>query len=209
MARGVNDLFTIVMNHLRGRVLHNRYWAMRHGQSVSNVQRCIVGDPVVGLFDYGLTPLGRSQVRIALDSHFVFQSKKLRIFTSDFLRTRQTAAMIQAHCRTAYATTSLLRERFFGIWEGKSSDVYQHIWQADIVHYATRVNNVESVSEVMDRTTRCVVYVESLYEDADILLVSHGDTIQMLQAAFQDIVPPMHQTIAHLQNAQIIQLNTL
>jgi glucosyl-3-phosphoglycerate phosphatase len=56
---------------------------------------------------------------------------------------------------------------------------------------------------VLDRATAFVVELERRYSGRDILLVSHGDTLQILQAGFLRIDPSRHRSLPDLATAEI------
>jgi probable phosphoglycerate mutase len=195
------------MNHLQNfTTLLNRYFVLRHGQSESNAQHVIIGDPDVGTVKFGLTNLGRQQVEETIHNQKLLDSSTV-IYSSDFLRTSQTAALAceLLDCSEVRLTSSL-RERYFGEYEGQPSNRYEEIWLADQADPNQATGGVESVTAVIDRTSRLIVELEKRYTGRNILFVSHGDTIQMLRSAFQKIEPPAHQGIAHLQNGELMRL---
>ena len=54
--------------------------------------------------------------------------------------------------------------------------------------------HVESVSAVLARATAFIIALEQRYSGRDILLVSHGDTLQILQAGFLRMNPGSTET---------------
>lgn len=176
---------------------------MRHGQSMANVRGIIVSDPGMGtLGEYGLSPAGRQQAieaakRSGLGALTV-------IFSSDFSRAAQTAQIVREYVgaeRVGYAKA--LRERNFGTWEGTSCVNYARVWAADAQDPDDQAAGAEAASAVLDRVTAFVAALERAHEDRDILLVSHGDTLQILQAGFRRMSPAAHRSLPHLETAEI------
>ncbi|MBO0776261.1 MAG: histidine phosphatase family protein, partial [Actinobacteria bacterium] len=66
-----------------------------------------------------------------------------------------------------------------------------------------RDNDVEPVTAVLDRTTAFVAALEREHRGRDILLVSHGDALQILQAGFAGVDPARHRSLPHLRTAEI------
>lgn len=196
------------MNHLTSVTeLHNRYFIMRHGQSVANVRGIIVSDPGSGVGpEYGLSPLGREQaLASAKDSGLPGSTL---IFTSDFSRAAQTAEIVRDVLGVGeVALEKALRERYFGTWEGTSSENYAQVWAADACDPDQHANGVESANAVLDRATAFVAGVEDTFQDRDILLVSHGDTLQILQAGFRRMSPAEHRSLPHLETADIRRIH--
>ena len=194
------------MNHLSGvDRLANRFSVMRHGQSKANVAGIIVSCVESDLRgDYGLSDLGRAQALEAAQACGL--SRGTVIFSSDFSRARQTAEIVRAHldAREVNLATAL-RERCFGDWEGSATDNYARVWAADETD-AAHAGGVESVAAVLDRMTAFVVDLDRQYSGRDIVLVSHGDTLQILQAAFLRMSPTRHRSLPGLETAEIRRL---
>ena len=102
------------------------------------------------------------------------------------------------------ATT--LRERCFGDCEGSATDNYARVWAADETDSGQVGRGVEPVAAVLDRTTALIVDLERRYSGRHILLVSHGDTLQILQAAFLRMSPTKHRSLPGLETAEIRRL---
>jgi len=187
--------------------LRNNYSGMRHGQSKANVQNVIVScidndDPS----RYGLTDLGRQQAlaaarRAALPNDTV-------ICCSEFARALQTALIVAtALGATDVMVTEALRERCFGDWEGTASDNYAAVWAADRASPDHSERHVEPASAVLARVTAFVMTLEQRYSGREIVFVSHGDTLQILQAGFSRMNPGQHRDLPHLEPAEIRRLH--
>lgn len=190
-------------NHLSGAVsLANRFSVMRHGQSNANVAGVIVSRIETDRRgDYGLSESGRRQALSAGRSCGL--PPGTLICTSDFARARQTAELVRA-CLGAreVVVAEALRERCFGDWEGTPAANYEHVWAAD-VGGAGQAAGVEPAACVLERVTRFVADLERRYCGRDILLVSHGDTLQILQAGFLRLDPSGHRRLPHLATGEI------
>lgn len=187
--------------------LSNRYFAMRHGHSTANQQGIIVSHPENGCDQYGLSNLGRLQVKESLQN-FVLLDVNTIIVSSDFSRARESAEIASAllHCDGSINLDLRLRERDFGELELASDSGYADVWQEDAANPDSRLRGVESVNQVMTRVTSVVAEYEDRYSGATILLVSHGDALQILQTAFARKDGSSHRQLDHLHTAQIRQL---
>ncbi len=56
---------------------------------------------------------------------------------------------------------------------------------------------------MLDRVTAFIADLERQHRDRDILLVSHGDTLQILQAGLAGLDPAAHRGLPHLETAEI------
>lgn len=195
------------MNHLKNHIeLKNHYYVMRHGESKANVAKIIISTLENGVKeDYSLSELGREQARIAAEKTHLGTSTI--IFCSDFSRARETAE-ITARVIGAAAPqiTPALRERHFGEFEEKSNVHYDDVWAHDANSADHTEYGVESVNDNLKRTTEFILGLEETYDGADILLVSHGDTLQILQTAFERVDAHKHRSLTHLETAEIREL---
>ena len=187
--------------------LNNRYFAMRHGHSLANAQGIIVSHPKNGCDGYGLSKLGQTQVTQNLQQDSRLDADTL-IVSSDFKRARESAEIAHSvlNCRTSPCMEQRLRERFFGELELTQDSGYEDVWREDAVNPDSNHRGVESVNEVMSRVTSVVTEYEDQYSDATILLVSHGDALQILQTAFARMEGSAHRQLDHLHTSQIRQL---
>jgi probable phosphoglycerate mutase len=197
---GLNYLLEI--NHLR-----NRYFAMRHGHSIANQQGIIVSHPDNGRERFGLSELGRAQVKESLQNFGLLDINTI-IVSSDFSRARESAEIASAllHSDESINLDLRLRERNFGELELASDSGYADVWQQDAENPDSQLRGVESVNQVMTRVTSVVAEYEGRYTGATILLVSHGDALQILQTAFARMDGSSHRQLDHLHTAQIRQL---
>lgn len=88
------------------------FYLVRHGETEWNRQEIIQGQQ-----DSGLTKKGIKQAKKLAK---VFKKIKFdQVFSSDLLRAHKTAKLITIEKKIIIKTTKLLRERFFGPYEGK------------------------------------------------------------------------------------------
>lgn len=181
----------------------NRYYLLRHAQSEANRDGVICSHPSNGLKLCGLTEEGVAQVREALKTHPFTQGETV-IYASDFMRARQTAEIAAEIIGTGHVHfTPLLRERFFGDYEGRSQDYYHVVWNHDLGNPSNRDHDVESPLEVRARVLKLIGQCEEAHETKTILLVSHGDTLQILVTAFIGLSPDRHRDIPPIGNCDI------
>ena len=186
--------------------LKNTYYIMRHGESEGNVKGLIVSSPETGKTSFGLTAKGRSQVIDSLNNLPVQDYINI-VFSSDFLRAVETAEIAADILGTGEVKLhEALRERFFGEYDGKSDENYDEIWEIDRECPSEYPRNIEPPSSVKNRVAEFIKNLESLYKDEGILLVSHGDTLQITGALFRGLDPCRHREIEHLDKAEIRKL---
>ena len=185
----------------------NNYWIMRHGQSEANVAGIIVSDPQKGVSKYGLSELGVSQVKASTMSS-ALKGKSVHIYSSDFLRAQQTAQLaLEVLNPLATLTYSpLLRERYFGELDGGDDSQYQRVWSHDALDANHKYYGVESVNGVAERIRRLINSLEQKHTNDTILLVAHGDVLQIMQTVFEQRPTSEHRLVKHLDVAEIRQL---
>ena len=130
-----------------------------------------------------------------------------QIYTSDFLRAYQTALLV-AHITKADVITDIrLRERFFGQFEGTDSENYHKVWNMDCKQENSQIcYDVEPLHSVAKRMLSFVLDCESYYVNTLLLIVSHGDPLQILFAKANGLQPHQFRTLPHFANAEIRHL---
>jgi len=177
---------------------------MRHGHSQANEQGLIISSPARGLADFGLSALGEAQLSAVVEQwRWPIPTK---VIHSDFLRTTQTAQRVaNAFGLTAQKETGL-RERDFGEFEGQEDRYYPHVWALDAQNADHQQHQVEAVSRVAKRMCAVVERAERECEGETVLLVSHGDPLQILLTAFANKPLTHHREQPALAPASITQL---
>jgi probable phosphoglycerate mutase len=195
---------------------------MRHGQSKANVSGVIVSSIEADQRgDFGLSELGREQVLAAARGCGL--PADTLICSSDFARARQTAEVMRGSLGAGGVISApALRERYFGAFDGGPVTGYARVWAADEAGGRQAGGDqgsgdqgggdqdgsgVEPAAAVLARAAGFVADLERGYCGRDILLVSHGDTLQILQAGFAGLDPARHRTVPHLEVAEIRPLH--
>lgn len=184
-----------------------RFLVMRHGESEANVAGLVCSDPEVGIPRYGLTARGREQVRARCEGEALLR-EVTRIHASDFRRARETAELV-GELRGVAAPLVLepdLRERFFGVFEGKDSASYDEVWRRDRETPGDPGDGIEPVSRVLARAGGLVRRLAGAHPGETVLLVCHGDVAQILLAASHGHPPHAHRDVPHLETAGVREL---
>lgn len=215
------------------RELKNRYFVIRHGESTANVRKLVVSDPKYGMLGFGLTEKGKTQMEEKARK-FLFQQKIRRkqlanvigeeaaakrlemdvltddntiVLSSDFKRALETANIFTNVVGLKIPQTSkALRERFFGEYDMMEGNIYPNVWDLDKRNYAHRDRGVESVSQVLHRSTGLIKIIEKVRSGKNIFLVAHGDVGQILESGFRKRDPALHRGLPHLKNAEIREM---
>ncbi|KAJ6897279.1 hypothetical protein NC651_023217 [Populus alba x Populus x berolinensis] len=153
--------------------LRNKYWVLRHGKSIPNEKGLIVSSMENGIKEeYQLADEGVGQAQLAGEL-FLKELKErniplesVRICYSPFARTSHTAKVV----------ASVLNLPF----EGPQCK-YAEIWALDEKDPFTRPEGGESVNDVATRLASALAIIESEFQGCAVLIVSHGDPLQILQ----------------------------
>ncbi|GAB4853087.1 hypothetical protein Ancab_017272 [Ancistrocladus abbreviatus] len=174
--------------------LRNRYWVLRHGKSIPNEKGLIVSSLENGMLaEYQLASEGEKQAQLAgelfkkeLDDADV-PLESIRICYSPFARTAHTARIVASVLNIPFEGPQCmmiedLRERYFGpSYELMSHDRYPEIWALDEKDPFERPEGGESAADVVSRLVKAMEKMETEFQGCAILVVSHGDPLQMLQ----------------------------
>ncbi|MDP4000332.1 MAG: histidine phosphatase family protein [bacterium] len=170
--------------------LQNRYYGFRHGQSEANVLNKIISDPKVGTKRFGLSDAGRKQVIESVRANRAVLERAV-LYSSDFLRAKETAEVIAETIKSGPRSSESihfdrrLRERFFGDFDGGDHEAYVRVWSADRQSAKDSKNGVEPVIHVAERVSALVRELEKEMTGRDIVLVAHGDPLQITETWMQ------------------------
>lgn len=213
----------------------NTYWILRHGESLANVQGLIICDPASGCTGWGLSDSGRLAVEAGLRAHLAGSGSAgsppdssaqsgatdagtagaerlgpaTLIICSDFLRARETAEIAARVCQAAAPQpTPALRERNFGQLHGQPDTRYPEIWAYDARQAGDSAYppGVESPLAVARRLAGLLAELEQAHSRRQILLVSHGDILQICQAWFAGLPVHRHRELPHLDKGELRRL---
>ncbi|MEX0750701.1 MAG: histidine phosphatase family protein [Dehalococcoidia bacterium] len=160
---------------------------VRHAETDWNAERRIQGQ----LKDVALSANGREQAR-AIAEELASASATL-IIASDLDRTMQTAQIIAGRLALPVTPEPALRERHFGIVEGQLyADVAKLVdgWWQTPDH---RVEGGESNREMYDRVARCLERLVAEPPADEIILVTHGGTMNMAVAWLAGVPVDAHE----------------
>ena len=158
-----------------------RITAVRHGETAWNVDTRIQGQ-----IDIGLNTRGQwqaQQLGAALAEHGLNH-----IYTSDLARAHHTALAIATHAGIAPHAVALhagLRERAFGVFEGRTHAEIEAQWPQDALRWRQRVpdwapQGGESPLQLRQRVEQTVAHIAARHPGEHIALVAHGGVLDML-----------------------------
>lgn len=148
---------------------NNKYFVIRHGESQSNVNRVIDSamDP-----KNSLTEKGKEQAMLA--GQMCHADKIDLIIASPFLRTKETAELVNKTCGAELLFDDRLKEINVGNFDGMDVGEYHTEHHSKIDSFDEKIGEGESYRDVMNRVMSCVSECEIKYKGKNILFVTHG-----------------------------------
>jgi probable phosphoglycerate mutase len=167
-----------------------RIIAIRHGETAWNVATRIQGQLNVELNETGRWQAGRVAQALADET-------MAAIYASDLLRAWETARSIASATAAPLHAHEGLRERAFGVFQGKTFSEIEMNWPDQALRWRKRVpdwapEGGESLLDVRQRILRTLGEVASKHMGEQIVLVAHGGVMDVLYRAAtgQDIQAP-------------------
>lgn len=178
--------------------MKNRYFLLRHGQALSNVKNIISCWPEKKRFP--LTKEGREQVKKAVKE--IDGEKIDLIFSSDLLRTRQTAEIASKILKIKLRYDKRLREYNMGVFNGRLIDYYRKSFPDQLKRFYLKPEKGENYNEIEERMLSFVKDMEKKYKDKSILVVSHQLPIAILLGSIKEL-PNKEIVEKYIKNGRI------
>ncbi len=168
-----------------------RIVAVRHGETAWNVDARIQGQ-----LDIQLNDTGRWQARCV--GQALASEPLSAVYSSDLGRAHETARAIADAAGIPVIAHTGLRERRFGIFEGKTFDEIHQTWPDHAHNWKKRIpdweppQGGESLLQLRERVTRTVSDLASRHRGEQIAVVAHGGVLDTLYriATGQDVNSP-------------------
>ncbi len=167
-----------------------RIIAIRHGETAWNVDTRIQGQLDIGLNDTGRWQAHRLALALAGEP---IQA----IYTSDLYRAWDTANAVSTATGVPLQSEPRLRERGFGIFEGKTFQEIETLWPDQALLWRKRhpefaPQGGESLVAMRDRIQGVVNRLAAQHTGQQIVMVAHGGVMDALYrlATRQDIQAP-------------------
>jgi broad specificity phosphatase PhoE len=183
-------------------------YLVRHGQTYGNADQIIQGHS-----DISLTEKGEQQAHERRsDLKHIYFSK---VYSSDLIRAKRTAEILNLERKCAHQTTELLRERYFGSYEGKRQEEGRRMKLWDLLdsyalykHSHIRDSGIETNEQVIGRSLSFLREVSLVHLNQNILVVSHGGLMRILLVHLGYAQPNqfIHGSSGAIQNLAWIKL---
>jgi len=182
--------------------LQNYYLLLRHGRSLANQAGIIISSTDDGTGAWGLAEGACLEIQKSMEA--IDMTAPVIFFSSPFKRAIETAqCACESFPRGRMEIASELRERFFGSYDRTADKNYHVVWQMDKKSSDNTFNGVESPLEVMERLTFFIGKTEDAYSGETIILVSHGDILNILLTDAAGLDIRGHRDIASMNTAEL------
>lgn len=163
-------------SHMQQQV--TRIIAVRHGETAWNVDTRLQGH-----LDIALNATGRLQA--ARVAHALAKEPIDAIYASDLQRAWQTAQAIAQANGSALHPQAALRERGFGVFQGKTYAEIETLWPEQSQQWRQRDPDWappggETLSAMLSRVKQIATTLASQHLGGQIVLVAHGGVLDML-----------------------------
>jgi len=166
--------------------MKNKYILLRHGQTIYQTPK--KRDFLYPWPDFktGLTKKGIKQAEKAAKE---LKKEKIDfIYSSDFLRTFQTAGIVAKELGLKKVNLDKrLRDTNWGIFEGGPSEKYRRFFSSVRQRFFRRPPKGENWRDVKKRMKDFIKELENKYKNKTILIVSHGDPIWLANGFLKGI----------------------
>ncbi|HIU64671.1 MAG TPA: alpha-ribazole phosphatase [Candidatus Avacidaminococcus intestinavium] len=155
------------------------FYLVRHGQTNGNKSFAFQGHT-----NNPLNETGKKQAEKL--ASYLAKTKFEAIYTSDLIRTVETATPIAKQQDLPIIEIPALKEISFGEWEGQSYDEINHKWPQEVQDFFAKPGEVqicggESFAEVQTRAWKAMEDImEESNKEQNILIVSHGGTLRTI-----------------------------
>lgn len=164
----------------------NNYFLMRHCEALSNRKNFLSSYPEIKF-----NPLTRKGVADALSKGRGLRKFKIDlIFCSPLTRTKETADIIANILKVPAIVDFRLREIDLGILNNHKYEKLDEYLQDPLTFKRDlnkKIENGESFEDVRERVVDFICNLEKMYKDKNILIISHGAPLLMLEAEMRGI----------------------
>jgi len=159
---------------------NNSYLLMRHTEALSNKKNFLSSYP-----EEKFNPLTKKGVNDARKKAFSFRNFKIDIiYASPLTRAKQTAEILSEILKVPVIFDHRLREIDLGELNGKPYEEFDKFYYDEFKEKRDldkRPLNGESLNDVKKRVINFLLELEKLYKGKNILIVSHGAPLWMLE----------------------------
>jgi broad specificity phosphatase PhoE len=162
--------------------LKNHYYFLRHGKTTWNCPD--LSYPSDNIISVGLSPEGREQIKAAAQT---LKQKGINlVFSSDYLRTKQTSLIVSRALKLRPIFDKRLRDINLGYYYGRPKEEYYRNLPLK-TRFQRRPKKGESWNDLKKRVVDFLKEVERKYPGKKILIVGHGDPLWLLEGFMKNL----------------------
>ena len=159
----------------------NKYIFLRHGEAENNRIGVLSSWPEKK--KYLLTLKGTKEIEKLIP--WLKKKKIDLIFSSDLMRTKETAQIIAGALDKKIVYDKRLREHDFGIYNSRKATDWTKLFSRRTDRYLIRPANGENLGDVKKRMMEFLKFLDAEYEGKNILIISHGNPIMAAIGAYE------------------------
>ena len=165
--------------------MNNTYFLLRHGRTIYQAEKTGLIYPWPEKPAVKLTEKGEEMIKSVAK---VLKNKNINlIFSSAFFRTRQTAEIISKALGVKPIFDKRLVDVDFGIYNGGFVKDFDNAINSARNRFLIRPENGESRKDVKKRVKAVIEEIEKKYKNKNILIISHGDPLFMLEGIIKGL----------------------
>lgn len=165
--------------------MENKYFLLRHGQTKyqkENIKKIYPADSNDKL---EITEEGRERIQQQAE---ILKDKNIDlIFCSPYLRTKQTAEIVNKVLQKEIIFDERLVDVDMGEFAGKPFSLYEKFFIEDKLGFTDRPKDGENWKDVLQRIESFLNDTEKKYQNKNILIISHGDTLWLMAGSLKEL----------------------
>ncbi len=165
--------------------MNNTYFLLRHGQTIYQTEKLDEIYPWPDSPPVTLTKDGEEMIKAA--AHQLKKENINLIFASDTHRVKQSAEIVEKELGIKSELDRRLRDSNFGSYNGGTISEFNNKFDSPKKRFLERSENGECRKDVKERVEGFLEEVEKKYENKNILIISHGDPLLMLEGIIKGL----------------------
>jgi len=173
------------------RYYKNNFYILRHGEADHILTNEIASGPEKGksrtskLTNKGVKQIEEAAEKFVKKLNLSSQGKQKLdlIISSPYYRTKQTARIVSKATGAKVITDKRLEELNTGVYNWRTIDDYHKFFNNQIERFTKAPNGGENLTDAKKRMFNALLDINKQYENKNILIVSHGDPLWLLQGA--------------------------
>ncbi len=156
----------------------NKYILLRHGETEYQATGSKVLYPKEDNPTLEITQNGKERIKQVAQELSSLEIDL--IFCSTYLRTKQTANIVNQELNKDIIFDARLIDTDFGIFSGKTMKEHTDYFFDKLERFSKRVPDGESWDDVLKRVSEVINEIEEKYSDKTILIISHADPLWLI-----------------------------